>query len=75
MLEKLFPRNEGTVDRAIRVVLGLGLLSLAVVGPQTWLGLLGIIPLATGLIGSCQLYRLVGLSTCPAKQATDPGYH
>ena len=57
-------RSEGTMDRVIRVAVGLGLLSLTVVGPQTPLGLVGIVPLVTGLIGFCPLYRLVGIDTC-----------
>jgi len=60
-------RNEGTLDRALRIILGLILLSLVFVGPQTLWGLVGIVPLATGLLGHCPLYRLVGLSTCPLK--------
>jgi Inner membrane protein YgaP-like, transmembrane domain len=58
-------KNEATLDRAVRIVLGVALLSLTVVGPKSMLGLAGIVPLATGLIGFCPLYRLVGLSTCP----------
>lgn len=65
MMETLFPRNERTVDRALRVVVGLVLLSLVFVGPQTMFGLVGIVPLFTGLVGSCPLYRLFGFSTCP----------
>ena len=60
-------RNEGTLDRALRIIAGLVLLSLVFVGPQTMWGLIGIVPLATGLIGFCPLYRIVGLSTCPVK--------
>ena len=59
-------RNEGTLDRVVRVVLGLALLSLVFVGPQSWLGLVGIVPLVTGLVGFCPLYRLVGTSTARA---------
>lgn len=59
-------KNVGMVDRGVRVLLGLGLLSLTVFGPQTMWGLVGIVPLATGLIGTCPLYSLLGLSTCPA---------
>ncbi len=62
------PRNEGTLDRALRIILGLGLLSLTVTGPQTLWGLIGIVPLATGLAGFCPLYRIIGLSTCPLKK-------
>jgi hypothetical protein len=58
--------NEGTLDRAIRVVLGVALLTLTVAGPQTMLGLLGVVPLLTGIVGFCPLYRLVGIRTCPA---------
>ena len=59
-------RNIGTIDRAARTVLGLGLLSLVFVGPQTNWGWLGIIPLATALIGWCPPYAMLGLSTCKA---------
>jgi hypothetical protein len=61
-------RNEGTLDRAVRIVLGLALLALVFVGPKTWLGLVGLIPLITGLVGFCPLYRLVGIRTCRAAQ-------
>ena len=57
-------KNEGKFDRAFRVVLGLAVLSLTFVGPQTLWGLLGIIPLFTGAVGMCPLYRLVGVNTC-----------
>jgi hypothetical protein len=57
-------RNEGTLDRVVRVALGLALLSLVFVGPHTMLGLIGLVPLFTGAVGFCPLYRLVGLSTC-----------
>ncbi|GAA6164134.1 DUF2892 domain-containing protein [Pelagimonas sp. KU-00592-HH] len=63
------PRNEGTLDRALRIILGLVLLSLVFVGPQTMWGLIGIIPLATGLMGYCPLYQIVGLNTCPMKKS------
>jgi len=64
MLSKVLPRNEHGVERAIRVILGLGLLALVVSGPKTAWGLIGIIPLVTGLIGSCPLYTIFGISTC-----------
>jgi hypothetical protein len=57
--------NEGKVDRIFRVVAGLVLLSLVFVGPETMWGLVGLVPLATGLIGFCPLYKVFGLSTCP----------
>jgi hypothetical protein len=58
--------NEGMVDRLVRVVLGLGLLALIFVGPKTWLGLIGLVPLITGFVGFCPLYRLIGVRTGPA---------
>jgi hypothetical protein len=73
MLEKILPRNENTLDRGIRVVLGLALLSLTVVGPATLWGLVGLVPLITGLIGRCPLYALFGISTCPASPTTKGG--
>jgi hypothetical protein len=56
--------NEGNLDRGIRVVAGLILLSLTVVGPKSMLGLIGLLPLLTGIVGFCPLYRLLGISTC-----------
>ena len=67
MAGKIFPRNEHAFERTIRVVLGLGILSLTVVGPKTPWGFLGLVPLATGLISSCPLYTLLGISTCRVK--------
>lgn len=60
----LLPRNEHRWDRIIRVALGLLVLSLFFVGPQSPWALLGLIPLATGVVGSCPLYTLLGISTC-----------
>lgn len=57
-------KNVGTADRTIRVVLGLGLLSLAFVGPQTAWGYIGLIPLLTAGMSYCPLYSLVGMNTC-----------
>jgi len=56
--------NEGTIDRGIRVVLGLALLSLVFFGPHSLWGLFGVIPLVTGLVGFCPLYKLLGIDTC-----------
>lgn len=56
--------NEGTIDRVIRIVLGLGLLALTVTGPQTWWGFIGVVPLLTGIVGFCPLYSLIGVRTC-----------
>lgn len=65
MLSRLLAVNEHPAERVLRVVLGLGLLALVFVGPKTAWGWIGLVPLATGLIGSCPLYSLVGISTCP----------
>ena len=62
-------RNEGTVDRVVRITLGLLLLSLVFVGPATSLGWFGLVPLATGLMGFCPLYRVIGVRTCAAPAA------
>jgi hypothetical protein len=63
----LLGKNEHSTERVIRVVLGLGLLSLVFVGPKTYWGLMGAVPLLTGLIGSCPLYSVFGISTCRLK--------
>jgi hypothetical protein len=68
----MFRKNEGTVDRALRIVAGLALLAAFFAMPEAsyrWAFLLGIVPLATGLIGSCPLYSILGISTCPVKKA------
>jgi hypothetical protein len=67
-MSKLLARNEHGIDRALRVALGLGLLAVAFVGPKTPLGYLGVVPLLTGLVGTCPLYSLLGLSTCRAQK-------
>lgn len=60
-------RNVGSLDRVIRAIVGLGILSLIFVGPQTLWGLLGLIPLGTAVLGWCPPYRLLGINTCGAK--------
>ena len=65
---KLLPRNVGSADRAFRMLLGVGLLALAFVGPRTPWGYLGLVAIATAVMGSCPLYTLLGLSTCPFTQ-------
>jgi hypothetical protein len=63
----LFKSNEASWDRIARVLIGIVLLSLVFVGPRTLWGLIGVIPLVTGLAGSCPLYSLFGISTCRAR--------
>jgi len=69
-MSKILPRNEHQIERALRVVVGLALLSLVFVGPQTLWGLLGLVPLATGLLGSCPIYTVLGFSTCPIRPSS-----
>ncbi len=66
-MSKLFPTNEHPVERTVRVLVGLGLLSIAFVGPRTPWGYVGLLPLVTGLAGSCPAYTLFGISTCGAR--------
>jgi hypothetical protein len=67
-MANILPRNESTADRVLRVVAGAAILSLAFIGPKSPWAYLGAIPLLTGLIGSCPLYTLFGLSTCPMRK-------
>ena len=60
-------KNEGTVDRVLRVVFGAVLLSLALFGPKTAWGWVGVVPLVTGLIGNCPVYSIFGINTCGMK--------
>ena len=63
--------NVGSLDRVFRVVVGLALLLAFFLMPEAgyrWALLIGIVPLATGLVGSCPLYSLIGVSTCRVKQ-------
>lgn len=59
--------NEGTIDRALRVLAGLVLIALAATGTVGVWGWIGVVPLATGLIGWCPAYTLLGINTCPMK--------
>ena len=57
-------RNEGGLDRLLRIVVGLVLLALVFVGPKTPLGWIGVVPLLTGLVGFCPAYLIFGINTC-----------
>lgn len=61
-------RNIGAIDRVLRVLAGLVLIGLAATGTVGWWGWLGVVPLATGLVGWCPPYAMLGISTC-AKRA------
>ena len=69
MASKLFPHNEGKVDRVLRVIVGVVLISLVFVGPKTMWGWIGLVPLVTGLVGTCPLYTVFGWKTCPMKES------
>lgn len=60
----MFGKNIGGTERAVRVLAGAGIMSLAVIGPGTPWAYLGAAPLLTGLIGWCPPYALLGFSTC-----------
>ncbi|MBE7941764.1 MULTISPECIES: DUF2892 domain-containing protein [Ramlibacter] len=63
-------KNVGGIDRALRITVGLVLIALAATGTVGWWGWLGLVPLATGAIGWCPPYALLGLSTCKAPAAS-----
>ena len=63
----MFKTNEGGVDRALRLIAGIALITLAATGVVGVWGWIGVVPLATGLIGWCPAYTLLGLNTCPMK--------
>ena len=57
-------KNVGGMDTFLRVVVGVGLLTLVFMGPKSLWGLLGLVPLATAALGRCPLYTIVGVNTC-----------
>lgn len=57
-------KNIGFIERVLRIVVGLGIVSLAFFGPQTPWAFLGLVPLLTGIVGWCPPYALLGISTC-----------
>jgi len=60
--------NVGSIDRALRVIVGLVLIGLTLSGMIGVWGWIGIIPIATGLFSFCPLYTLLGMNTCPMAQ-------
>lgn len=58
------PCNEGKLDRALRVIVGLVLIASVFVGPKAVWGWVGLVPLLTGVFGFCPLYKLIGVNTC-----------
>ncbi|MFI5373669.1 MAG: DUF2892 domain-containing protein [Candidatus Rokuibacteriota bacterium] len=63
--------NVGSAERVIRVLVGVVWLALVVVGPQTWWGLIGVVPIATALAGWCPIWSALGIST--RKETVIPG--
>jgi len=61
--------NVGGVDKVLRIVVGLGLLSLVLIldGSARWWGLAGLVPLLTGLVNFCPIYSLLGFNSCPLR--------
>ncbi|OOG44239.1 DUF2892 domain-containing protein [Polaromonas sp. A23] len=59
--------NVGGIDRILRITAGLVLIGLAATGTVGWWGWLGVVPLATGLVGWCPPYALLGFNTCKMK--------
>ena len=57
-------KNVGKIERGIRIAAGLAILSIVFVGPKSLWGLLGLLPLVTGLVGFCLPYHLLGINTC-----------
>ncbi|MFA7386244.1 MAG: DUF2892 domain-containing protein [Thiohalobacteraceae bacterium] len=60
-------QNVGGIDRVLRALIGLGLISLVFVGPQTPWGWIGVVPLFTALIGWCPAYLPFGIKTCKVR--------
>ena len=60
--------NVGGIDRILRIVVGLVLVGLAATGSVGWWGWLGLVPLATGLLGWCPPYAIFGFNTCAMKK-------
>ena len=60
--------NVGGIDRILRIVAGLALVSLVFIGPQTPWGWFGLVPLVTGIFSFCPLYSIIGIKTCSAEK-------
>jgi hypothetical protein len=66
-MNKFLVVTEHPIERVIRVLIGLAIVSLVFVGPKTPWGWIGILPILTGATGLCPLYTVLGISTCPKK--------
>ena len=70
-MEVIMKANVGTIDRVLRIVVGLVLIGLAATGTVGVWGWIGVVPLATGLFKFCPAYAIFGLNTCPMQQKTE----
>jgi hypothetical protein len=66
-MEAAMTCNIGGIERLLRAIVGLALISLVYVGPQTAWGWIGLVPLATAIVGWCPPYALLGINTCRAR--------
>ena len=64
----MFKSNVGGIDRILRIVLGFALIAMTLTGMIGVWGWIGVVPLLTAALGSCPLYTVLGLSTCPMKK-------
>jgi Protein of unknown function (DUF2892) len=65
--ERDMKTNEGSIDRALRVIAGLVLIALTLTGAIGVWGWIGVVPILTGLLGWCPAYTMLGINTCPMK--------
>ena len=65
---EIIMKNVGGIDRPLRIIVGLILISLVFVGPQTPWGWLGLVPLLTGAFGFCLVYKILGINSCPIEK-------
>ncbi|WP_291992180.1 DUF2892 domain-containing protein [Candidatus Accumulibacter sp. ACC003] len=61
--------NVGGIDKILRIVVGIALITLAAIGVIGVWGWIGVVPLLTGLFGVCPAYSLLGANTCPIKKS------
>ena len=59
--------NVGGIDRVLRILVGLALISLVFIGPKVVWGWVGLVPLLTGIFKFCPAFKLIGVNTCPTK--------
>jgi hypothetical protein len=62
--------NVGGIDKILRIIVGIALIAMAALGVVGAWGWIGVVPLLTGLLGTCPAYSLLGMNTCPLKKST-----